>query len=73
MITGSVFMMRIKNVVFGIHILCENLKCTCVRCGKDLPNVNTVFDKYKEVDSFFDPHRFLDEFDTEKYFELLKD
>ena len=41
--------------------------------SKDLPNVNIVFDKYKEVDSFFDPHRFLDEFDTEKYFELLKD
>ena len=41
--------------------------------SKDLPNVNIVFDKYKEVDSFFDPHRFLDEFDTEKYFEPLKD
>ena len=41
--------------------------------SKDLLNVNIVFDKYKEGDSFFDPHRFLDEFDTEKYFELIKD
>ena len=41
--------------------------------SKDLPNVNIVFDKYKEGDSFFDPRRFLDEFDTEKYFELIKD
>ena len=41
--------------------------------SKDLPNVNILFDKYKEGDSFFDPRRVLDEFDTEKYFELLKD
>ena len=41
--------------------------------SKELPNVNIVFDKYKKVDSFFDPRRFLDEFDTGKYFELLKD
>ena len=41
--------------------------------SKDLPNLNIAFDKYKEGDSFFDPRRFLDEFDTEKYFELLKD
>ena len=41
--------------------------------SKELPNVNIVFDKYKEGDSFFDPRRFLDEFDTEKYFELHKD
>ena len=41
--------------------------------SKDLPNVNIVFDKYKEGDSFFDPRRFLDEFDTEKHFELIKD
>ena len=33
--------------------------------SKDLPNVNIVFDKYNEGDSFFDPRRFLDEFDTE--------
>ena len=43
------------------------------KCSKDLPNVNIVFDKCKEGDSFFDPRRFLGEFDTEKYFELLKD
>ena len=41
--------------------------------SKDLANVNIVFNKYKEGNSFFDPCRFLDEFDTEKYFELLKD
>ena len=41
--------------------------------SKDLPNVNILFDKYKEGDSFFDPRRVLDEFDTEEYFELLKD
>ena len=41
--------------------------------SKDLPNVNILLDKYKEGDSFFDPRRVLDEFDTEKYFELLKD
>ena len=32
--------------------------------SKDLPNVNIVFDKYKEGDCFFDPHRFLDESDA---------
>ena len=35
--------------------------------SKDLPNVNIVFDNYKEGDWH------IDEFDTEKYFELLKD
>ena len=41
--------------------------------SKELPNLNIVFDKYKKGDSFFCPRRFLDEFDTGKYFELLKD
>ena len=41
--------------------------------SKDLPNMNIVFDKYKKGDSVFDPRRFLDEFNTEKYFERLKD
>ena len=41
--------------------------------SKDLPNVNIVFEKYKKEKVFFDPRRFKDEFDSEKYFELLKD
>ena len=40
--------------------------------SSDLPKVNTVFEKYKEKDEFFNPRRFLEEFDAEKYFELLK-
>ena len=40
--------------------------------SSDLPKVNTVFEKYKEKDEFFNSRRFLEEFDAEKYFELLK-
>ena len=40
--------------------------------SNDLPNVNIEFNKYKEGKSCFGPCRFLDEFNTEKYFELLK-
>ena len=40
----------------------------------ELPKVNIIFKKYKEEwEEFFDPTRFLEEFDCEKYFELLKD
>ena len=39
---------------------------------KVLPLVNIIFKKYKEKDDFFNPERFLEEFDREKYFELLK-
>ena len=37
----------------------------------NLPKVNIIFKKYKEKDAFFDPRQFLEEFDAEKYFELL--
>ena len=40
----------------------------------ELPKVNIIFKKYKEKrEKFFNPTRFLEEFDCEKYFELLKD
>ena len=40
----------------------------------ELPKVNIIFKKYKEErEEFFDPTCFLEEFDCEKYFELLKD
>ena len=38
---------------------------------KTLPLVNIIIKKYKEKDEFFDPTQFLNEFDSEKYFELL--
>ena len=42
--------------------------------SKDLPKVNIIFKKYKEEgEEFFNPTCFLEEFDCEKYFELLKD
>ena len=45
-----------------------------MKWSKDLPKVNIIFKKYKEEgEEFFDPTRFLIEFDCEKYFELLKD
>ena len=31
-----------------------------------------IIKKFKEKDEFFNPERFLEEFDQEKYFELLK-
>ena len=37
----------------------------------NLPKVNITFKKCKEKDAFFDPRQFLEEFDAEKYFELL--
>ena len=41
------------------------------RNRKVLPLVNIILKKYKEGDKFFDATRFLNEFDAEKYFELL--
>ena len=38
---------------------------------KTLPLVNIIIKKYKEKDEFFNPTQFLNEFDSEKYFELL--
>ena len=40
--------------------------------SKDLPLVNIIIKKFKEKDKFFNPERFLEELDQEKYFELLK-
>ena len=40
--------------------------------SKDLPKINIIIKKYREKDDFFNPERFLEEFDQEKYFELLK-
>ena len=40
--------------------------------SKDLPLVNIIIKKFKEKDEIFNPERFLEEFDQEKYFELLK-
>ena len=37
----------------------------------NLPKVNIIFKKYKEKDAFFDPRKFLEQFDAKKYFELL--
>ena len=42
--------------------------------SSELPKVNIILKKYKEKrEEFFNPTRFLEEFDYEKYFELLKD
>ena len=38
---------------------------------KILPLVNIIIKKYKENDEFFNPTQFLNELDSEKYFELL--
>ena len=38
---------------------------------KALPLVNIILNKYKEKDEFFYPTRFLEEFNSKKYFELL--
>ena len=40
--------------------------------SKDLPLVNIIIKKFKEKDKFFNPERFLEEFDQEEYCELLK-
>ena len=37
----------------------------------NLPRVYIIFKKYEQDIAFFDPRQFLEEFDTEKYFELL--
>ena len=50
------------------HLMWELEMYIRKKWSKDLPNVNIVIDKYKEGDC-----RFLDVFNTEKYFELLKD
>ena len=40
--------------------------------SKDLPLVNIIIKRFKEKDELFNPERFLEEFNQEKYFELLK-
>ena len=40
--------------------------------SKVLLLVNIILKKYKEKDEFFDPEKYLEEVDQEKYFELLK-
>ena len=40
--------------------------------SKVLLLVNVILKKYKEKDEFFDPEKYLEEVDQEKYFELLK-
>ena len=37
-----------------------------------LPLANIIFKKYREKDKFFNPGKFLEKLDNEKYFELLK-
>ena len=34
--------------------------------------VNIIFKKYKEKDEFFNPEKYLEEVDQEKYFELIR-
>ena len=34
--------------------------------------VNIIFKKYKEKDEFFNPKKYLEEVDQEKYFELIR-
>lgn len=41
--------------------------------SKNLPNVNIIFEKYKEEDKFFNPTEWKEKYDCEKYFELLID
>ena len=37
-----------------------------------LPLVNIIFKKYRNKDEHFNPKKFLEEVDQEKYFELLR-
>ena len=37
-----------------------------------LPLANIILKKYREKDKFFNPEKFLEKLDNEKYFELLK-
>ena len=39
---------------------------------KVLPLINIIFKKYKEKDEFFNPKKYLEEVDQEKYFKLLR-
>ena len=39
---------------------------------KVLLPINITFEKYKESDEFFNPEKYLEEVDQEKYFELLR-
>ena len=53
------------------HLLWKLEMSICRKWNKDLLKVNIVLKKFQEKDEFFDPRRFLEEFDAEKYFELL--
>ena len=37
-----------------------------------VPLVNIIFEKYRNKDEHFNPKKFLEEVDQEKYFELLR-
>ena len=40
--------------------------------AKVVPLVNIIFEKYRNKDEHFNPKKFLEEVDQEKYFELLR-
>ena len=64
---------RKKFLFWHSHIMWKLEMNIRRKWSKDLPKVNIIFKKYKEEgEEFFDPTRFLEEFDCEKYFELLK-
>ena len=62
-----------KKLCFGWypHVLWKLEMKIRKKWSPNLPKVNIIFKKYKEKDAFFDPRQFLEEFDAEKYVELL--
>ena len=62
-----------KFLFWHSHIMWK-LEMNIRRMVTWIAKVNIIFKKYKEErKEFFDPTRFLEEFDCEKHFELLKD
>lgn len=65
-----------KSVIVsgGILVLYGDLKKIFEKNGPNyLSNVNIIFEKYKQGEEFFNPRPFHENFDSEKYFELLID
>ena len=72
MIFGHLTMIVIKIFYWYGHKIWKLEMSIRRKWSKDLPLVNIIIKKFKEKDEIFNPEKFLEEFDQEKYFELLK-
>ena len=67
-------MIQIRNFLGGIRKKIGNFEMSIRKKWNSavLPLANIILKKYREKDKFFNPEKFLEKLDNEKYCELLK-